>query len=62
MVILKLVNTYGETNMVNSVMVKQCKGRHVRWSCGYQVRQVGFLRALRFPPTRRPSEHKHEQI
>jgi len=25
---------------------------HVRWPCGHQVRQVGFLRVLRFPPTR----------
>ena len=33
--------------------------RHMRWSCGHQVRQVGFLRALRFPPTRGPSERKH---
>ena len=32
---------------------------HVRWSCGHQVRQVGFLRVLQFPPTRRPSERKH---
>jgi len=31
----------------------------VRWACGHQVRQVGFIRALRFPPTRRPSERKH---
>ena len=33
--------------------------RHVRWSYDHQVRQVGFLRALRFPPTRRPSKRKH---
>ena len=33
--------------------------RYVRWSCGHQVRHVGFLRVLRFPPTRRPSERKH---
>ena len=32
---------------------------HMRWSRGHQIRQVGFLRALRFPPTRRPSERKH---
>ena len=32
---------------------------HVKWSCGHQVRQVGFLRELRFPPTRRPPELKH---
>ena len=31
---------------------------HVRWSCGHQVRQVGFFRALRIPPIRRPSERK----
>ena len=24
---------------------------YVRVSCGHQVRQVGFLRVLRFPPT-----------
>ena len=29
------------------------------WSFGHQVRQVGFLRVLRFPPTRRPYERKH---
>ena len=28
-------------------------------SCGHQVRQVCFLRVLRFPPIRRPLEHKH---
>ena len=33
--------------------------RHVRWSCGHQVRQVGFLRALCFPLTQRPPERKH---
>ena len=33
--------------------------RHVRWSCGHQVRQVSFLRALRFPLTQRPPERKH---
>ena len=32
---------------------------HVRWSCGHQVRQVGFIWALRFAPTRRPSEREH---
>jgi len=31
----------------------------VRWSCGHQVRQVGFLQVPRFPPTRRPPERKH---
>jgi len=25
----------------------------------HQVRQVGFLQAVRFPPTRKPSERKH---
>ena len=28
----------------------------VKWSCGHLVRQVGFFRVLRFPPTQRPSE------
>ena len=31
----------------------------VRWSIGHQVRQVGFLRVLRFPPTRRQSERQY---
>ena len=31
---------------------------HVRWSYGHQVRQVGFLRVLRFPPTPKPPEHR----
>jgi len=33
--------------------------RHMRWSFGHMVRQMGFLRVLQFPPTRRPSERKH---
>ena len=27
--------------------------------CGHQVRQVGFLRVLRFPPTPRAHERNH---
>ena len=41
--------------LTTATQVRYPISRHVRWSCGHQVRQVGFFRALRFPPKRRPS-------
>ena len=34
---------------------------HLRWSCGHQVRQIGFLQVLLFPPTLRPQKRKRQQ-
>ena len=62
-VVIPILRTTFQMLVIAIIVLKRYPSTHcliyVRWSCRHQVRQVGFLRVLRFPPTRRPSERKH---